>query len=231
MSERQSLSVSIDWKSMFFACIDAYCACGEHFHVDVWNGTNKSPEHIRCPHCSRVYRMTARTAMTREQVDFDTRIPEPHTFVQWKGTELHGTAHCDCGNDIGIRDLFAYEVDCTACSSHFHVNPHVRMTELTADEVAALPPDSVVTEDGPTEDEQEIARPGELLLLGDILDPVTFGKGGTDIQAAESLFQRLRDMPPAKRSEPLRIIVLPDLHVGQNPVEIQSLLKQYGFCK
>lgn len=39
-------------------CMDNYCVCGEHFHVDA-----EFAYAVRCPHCARRYEMSAMIEM------------------------------------------------------------------------------------------------------------------------------------------------------------------------
>jgi hypothetical protein len=200
MNERKALSVSVDLGSMNYLCMDVYCACGKHSHVDVYRSMNRTAENVRCPHCQRVYRLEPQTALQREKVDFGLRIEQPHTFVQWKGTELHGTAHCDCGTDNVIHRDFAYEVDCGGCASHFHVNPHLLLTELSAEEAAALEEKTVATAEG-DDDEQD----------GSLSVPVlaNYGLGSNH----EDRVARFLGADVGAR-RPTGVVILPDLHVA-----------------
>jgi hypothetical protein len=42
----------------------------------------------------------------------DWKAPPPYIYVQWKGTELCGDFHCECGASGHIDDGFAYSVLC-----------------------------------------------------------------------------------------------------------------------
>ena len=47
--------------------------------------------------------------------------PDPHAFVQWKGTDVCMDFHCDCGAHCHFDGYFAYVVECPHCHSQWQM--------------------------------------------------------------------------------------------------------------
>ena len=45
------------------------------------------------------------------------KIPKPHAFVQWKGTDVCMDFHCECGAHCHFDGDFAYTVKCPHCDA------------------------------------------------------------------------------------------------------------------
>ena len=56
---------------------------------------------------------------------------KPHGWIQWKGTDVCMDIYCKCGHHSHIDADFAYSVECPACGTCYHCNPHVELIELT----------------------------------------------------------------------------------------------------
>jgi hypothetical protein len=111
-------------------CMDVYCTCGEDFHACTHSGNDGSPEYMRCPHCTKVLRMSAEIELLDRQIDYRKERGLPSASIQYKGTITHMTAHCKCGHDFDVNRDFAYEVDCPACRQHYFVETHPTITEV-----------------------------------------------------------------------------------------------------
>jgi len=70
------------------------------------------------------------------QFDLTTPIPETHTFVQWKGTDVCLDFHCECGHHGHFDGYFAYHLKCTACGAVYQMPANLFPRKLTPEEVA-----------------------------------------------------------------------------------------------
>ena len=61
-------------------------------------------------------------------------LPEPHAFIQWKGTDVCMDCYCVCGEQFHIDAGFAYAVQCRHCGKRFEMSAMIEMREIPADE-------------------------------------------------------------------------------------------------
>ena len=50
-----------------------------------------------------------------------SKVPDPHAFVQWKGTDVCMDFHCDCGAHCHFDGMFAYAVKCQHCGAEWEM--------------------------------------------------------------------------------------------------------------
>lgn len=60
----------------------------------------------------------------------------PHSWVQWKGSEVCMDVHCACGVHGHVDASFVYALKCLACGRVYFVNPYVELVEFTQEEAA-----------------------------------------------------------------------------------------------
>ncbi len=60
----------------------------------------------------------------------ETREGEPHTWIQWKGTDVCMDIHCKCGCHSHFDGYFAYHVKCPECGTVYFCNGHIELIEL-----------------------------------------------------------------------------------------------------
>ncbi len=69
----------------------------------------------------------------------------PRCWIQWKGTDVCMDVYCECGTQSHVDDMFAYLVKCHVCGKIYHVSPHVRLVEASAEEAERLVNTTVLT--------------------------------------------------------------------------------------
>lgn len=52
-------------------------------------------------------------------------LPDPHTFLQWKGTDVCMDFHCECGAHCHFDGDFAYAVKCPHCGTVWQMPCHM----------------------------------------------------------------------------------------------------------
>lgn len=68
--------------------------------------------------------------------DRDNPPGEAHGWVQWKGTDVCVDVHCKCGQSGHVDGYFFYYYICSNCGTRYALGQHVKLIELTEDEVA-----------------------------------------------------------------------------------------------
>ena len=61
---------------------------------------------------------------------------QPHGWIQWKGTDVCIDLYCACGAHLHFDGTFLYHWICPHCQRHYESGSHVRMYEMTAEEIA-----------------------------------------------------------------------------------------------
>jgi len=61
-------------------------------------------------------------------------VPRPHTFIQWKGTDVCMDVYCVCGDQFHIDADFAYAIQCPHCKRRYEMSTRVEMREMSTDE-------------------------------------------------------------------------------------------------
>lgn len=61
-------------------------------------------------------------------------LPEPHAFIQWKGTNVCGDYYCLCGDSFHVDADFAYAVQCPGCGRRYEVSSVIELREILPDE-------------------------------------------------------------------------------------------------
>jgi len=56
--------------------------------------------------------------------------PLPHTFIQWKGTDLCMDLYCKCGGGAHIDGFFQYRVQCEDCGQCYELGTSVTLTPV-----------------------------------------------------------------------------------------------------
>lgn len=51
--------------------------------------------------------------------------PDPHAFIQWKGTDVCLDFYCDCGTQGHFDGDFAYQLRCPACDTVWEMPWHL----------------------------------------------------------------------------------------------------------
>jgi hypothetical protein len=64
-----------------------------------------------------------------EAADADARSG-PHTYIQWKGTDVCMDVHCSCGKRSHVDAEFAYHIRCPHCRQLWAMCSHVRMVAI-----------------------------------------------------------------------------------------------------
>jgi hypothetical protein len=77
------------------------------------------------------------TSICNKIIDID-RIPDPHAWIQWKGTNVCMDVHCSCGESGHIDAEFAYYYRCAHCGRGYAVGSSVRLWPLSAAECAVV---------------------------------------------------------------------------------------------
>ena len=72
----------------------------------------------------------------------DTKVGEPHGWIQWKGTNVCMDVYCECGTHFHIDAYFAYHVKCPKCGAVYMCNGHIELIKLDNE-----PESCVITED------------------------------------------------------------------------------------
>lgn len=55
----------------------------------------------------------------------DVKQPDPHAFIQWKGTDVCMDFHCECGAHHHIDADFVYAVKCYKCNAIWEMPSHL----------------------------------------------------------------------------------------------------------
>lgn len=66
----------------------------------------------------------AETTTTPDPFGYDKQ-PNPHAFVQWKGTDVCMDFHCGCGAHCHFDGYFAYVVQCPHCKEKWQMPFHL----------------------------------------------------------------------------------------------------------
>jgi hypothetical protein len=61
-------------------------------------------------------------------------LPNPHAFIQWKGTDVCMDCYCICGESFHVDDDFTYAVQCPYCERRYEMSAVIEMREMHADE-------------------------------------------------------------------------------------------------
>lgn len=59
-----------------------------------------------------------------------TPHPEPHGWIQWKGTDVCMDVKCACGEHTHIDEEFCYHIKCGKCGRVYECDGHIRLIEL-----------------------------------------------------------------------------------------------------
>lgn len=94
-----------------------------YFGDEDWPQTAKTfAERIRAENASLIDQLAGRDRPMRFSPDYSD-IDGPHVFVQWKGTDVCLTFHCECGERGHFHGDFAYALRCGACGKEWEM-PH-----------------------------------------------------------------------------------------------------------
>ena len=55
---------------------------------------------------------------------------EPHTWIQWKGTDVCCDFHCACGAHVHFDGEFMYHVKCATCGQVYECDGHITLHKL-----------------------------------------------------------------------------------------------------
>lgn len=69
--------------------------------------------------------------------------PEPHGWIQWKGTEVCMDVHCECGALTHVDNEFCYHIKCYACGVVYECDGHITLHKLDFE------PDSTILTNAP----------------------------------------------------------------------------------
>lgn len=56
--------------------------------------------------------------------------PEPHGWIQWKGTNVCMDVHCECGEHTHFDGDFCYYIKCGKCGAVYECDGHIRLHKL-----------------------------------------------------------------------------------------------------
>jgi hypothetical protein len=67
--------------------------------------------------------------------DFDSaRVAPADIFIQWKGTDVCGDFHCECGENVHVCNAeFLYRIHCDGCGTTYEM-PHTVPLRKIADD-------------------------------------------------------------------------------------------------
>jgi hypothetical protein len=69
-----------------------------------------------------------------KKADADTRSG-PHSWIQWKGTNVCMDVYCSCGQMSHVDAEFAYHIRCPHCGRLWAMCANVRMVEVKAEDI------------------------------------------------------------------------------------------------
>jgi hypothetical protein len=59
----------------------------------------------------------------------------PYGFIQWKGTVACIDLHCECGAHLHADTDFLYAFQCGECGAWWNVEPYVRLSPQSKDDI------------------------------------------------------------------------------------------------
>lgn len=68
---------------------------------------------------------------------FEAEHPEPHGWIQWKGTDVCIDIYCECGAHLHHDGDFMYYIQCGKCQRYYECDGHIRLHEIPAEEIKA----------------------------------------------------------------------------------------------
>jgi hypothetical protein len=68
--------------------------------------------------------------------------PEPHGWIQWKGTQVCMDVYCACGKHFHMDESFCYHIKCPCCAQVYECDGHITLIPLDFE-----PPNTRVSED------------------------------------------------------------------------------------
>ena len=80
--------------------------------------------------CEAVARVKAAAERCAEYEDFDFKIKShmgPHSFIQWKGTDVCVDLYCKCGAHSHFDGLFLYHWQCPHCKAVWQMGTNIAM--------------------------------------------------------------------------------------------------------
>lgn len=60
----------------------------------------------------------------------DIKHPEPHGWIQWKGTNVCMDIKCKCGALTHVDEDFCYHVKCGSCGQVYECGGHISLYPL-----------------------------------------------------------------------------------------------------
>ena len=75
--------------------------------------------------------------------DFDVKNIS-HGWIQWKGTDVCVDIHCKCGCDSHVDTTFFYYFQCPKCGKKYAVGQHIKLIELSEEEIEESDPDKFI---------------------------------------------------------------------------------------
>ena len=65
--------------------------------------------------------------MSKLYPSLDMPHPEPHGWIQWKGTDVCMDVHCACGEHTHIDSSFTYHIKCGKCGQVYECDGHIKL--------------------------------------------------------------------------------------------------------
>jgi len=84
--------------------------------------------------------------MEKERIrvrQFEAAHPEPHGWIQWKGTDVCIDLYCACGAHLHFDGYFMYYVQCPHCKQTYECDGHIKLHPIPQVEI-----DTAVANDG-----------------------------------------------------------------------------------
>jgi hypothetical protein len=75
------------------------------------------------------------------------KLPAPHGWIQWKGTDVCMDLHCECGAHGHVDAEFAYFYKCLSCGTVYAVGSSVRLYKIDPNHVAKITDENRLTMD------------------------------------------------------------------------------------
>ena len=82
----------------------------------------------------------------------------PHAWIQHKGSNLCMDVWCICGEHFHVDAGFCYYTKCPVCLRVYETGSHIKLIELTTDEIKAIDNVNVIVTDTDREEELKFAK-------------------------------------------------------------------------